>query len=72
MARKTIKRVTPKNFDGTLTFNNRTRPNELQLTQEQAQKLNEILAWEKQSAKANWILGQPRNRVIRPVLSKAE
>ena len=38
------------------------KPEDLELTPEEKQALDDLLAWEKRSAKTHWILGQPVER----------
>ncbi len=62
MKKEVVKKIVQKDFDGAIVFTKKPNPKEFQLTQEQEQKLNDILAWEQLSAESNWILGLPRHK----------
>ena len=38
------------------------KPEDFELTPQEKQALEDLLAWEKRSAKMHWILGQPTGR----------
>ncbi|MXZ12189.1 MAG: hypothetical protein F4Y79_22455 [Gemmatimonadetes bacterium] len=43
-------------------FTNAPKPEDFKLSPQEKQALDDLLAWEKRSAKMHWILGQPVGR----------